>query len=296
MNLSSSPVWLWFTPAISALVLYGLGQGLVKKWISDIPPALFCIYFVFAKAIVNLSFYFTQTHPPLTAAGGLPFLTLGVLAYIWDGLGWIFYFQSILLGPITIVGTLSAAYPALTVVFGRVFLGETLLMHQYAGVIAVVVGCLGLAYSPPDSKSGHRDSRWILLSVMALILWAGSQTLVKYSYGLPQASEVNLALCNTLGGALTLGVYGILKGRGHRLASGDWIRSLLPMGMMAGGDLGVIIANRFGPISLVTPITGAYPLVTLGFAALVLKEAVTKLQWLCILFILIGMYLVSLSP
>jgi hypothetical protein len=225
-------------------------------------------------------------------------LTLGILAYIGDGLGWVFYFQSILMGPITIVGTLSAAYPALTVVFGRVFLGETLLTRQYIGVIFVVLGCLGLAYSPPDRSQNDpeappRNFQWIGLSLIALILWAGSQTLVKFSYSFPQASEVNLALCNTVGGALTLGVYGVLKGHGYRLAPGNWIRSLLPMGMMAGGDLGVIIANRFGPISIVTPITGAYPAVTLGFAALVLKEAVTKLQWLCLVFILFGMYLAS---
>ena len=47
------------------------------------------------------------------------------------------------------------------------------------------------------------------------------------------------------------------------------------MGMMAGGDLGVIIASRYGPISIVTPLTGAYPVVTLAFAALVLKERIT---------------------
>jgi drug/metabolite transporter (DMT)-like permease len=63
------------------------------------------------------------------------------------------------------------------------------------------------------------------------------------------------------------------------------------MGMMAGGDLGVILATRRGPVSIVTPLTGAYPLVTLGFAALALKEKVTRLQWICIAMILLGMFL-----
>ena len=69
------------------------------------------------------------------------------------------------------------------------------------------------------------------------------------------------------------------------------MHSFIPMGMMAGGDLGVIIATRSGPVSIVAPLTGAYPLVTLGFAALALKEKVSRLQWFCIALILAGMFM-----
>jgi drug/metabolite transporter (DMT)-like permease len=120
-------------------------------------------------------------------------------------------------------------------------------------------------------------------------MWASAQTLVKYSYGLPQASDVNLALCSATGAALTLGVFGIWKGRQGRHSVREWAHSFLPMGLMAGGDLGVIIASRYGPISIVTPITGAYPVVTLVFAALVLRERIMPLQWVCVTAIIIGM-------
>ncbi|MGH8304810.1 MAG: EamA family transporter [Steroidobacteraceae bacterium] len=66
------------------------------------------------------------------------------------------------------------------------------------------------------------------------------------------------------------------------------------MGMMAGGSLGLIIAARNGPISIVTPLIGAYPVVTLVFAALVLKERITRLQYGCIAAIIIGMLLCSI--
>lgn len=283
--------WIWLTPAFSALFLYGIGQGLVKKWISEVPPARFCLYFVAAKAIVNLGFFFSSPHPAPFSAEGRSFLTAGVLAYVLDGAGWILYFQSIVAGPITIVGTLSAAYPALTVVFARIFLGETLQPLQYAGVSLVIAGCLGLSYAPPDPNAKITGKRWIPLAVTALALWGAAQTIVKYSYGLPQSSEVNLALFNTIGGALTLGTFGWLKGRHGDHSGREWLRSFLPMGMMAGGDLGVILATRNGPVSIVTPLTGAYPLVTLGFAALALKEKVSRLQWVCIVMILVGMFL-----
>jgi drug/metabolite transporter (DMT)-like permease len=287
--------WVWLTPALTALFLYGIGQGLVKKWISEVPPARFCLYFVAAKALVNLGFFFSQPHPPPFAPAGRSFLMAGVLAYVLDGTGWILYFQSIVAGPITIVGTLSAAYPALTVVFARIFLGETLRPLQYLGVALVIGGCLGLSYAPTEPGAKPASKAWIPLAVTALVLWGAAQTIVKYSYGLSQASEVNLALFNTIGGALTLGTFGWLRGRQGTHSGGEWLRSFLPMGMMAGGDLGVIVATRNGPISIVTPITGAYPLVTLGFAAVALKESISKPQCFCILMILAGMF-ISPSP
>lgn len=281
----------WLAPSLAALFLYGIGQGLVKKWIAEVPPARFCLYFIFAKACVNLGFFLTQDHPSPLAAEGRTFLMLGVLAYVLDGAGWILYFESIVAGPITIVGTLSAAYPALTVLFARIFLGETLLPLQYAGVLFVICGCLGLSYAPPDPNAKITSARWIPMSFCALILWGAAQTIVKHSYSFPGANEVNLALFNTMGGALTLGIYGWLYGRQGSHSRAEWVRSFLPMAMMAAGDLGVIIASRNGPISIVAPLTGAYPVVTLGFAAWALNEKITRLQWACIGLILAGMFI-----
>ena len=58
------------------------------------------------------------------------------------------------------MGTLSAAYPALTVVLARLFLGEHLLTAQYVGVGAVIAGCLALAYTPRDDTK-HPQRRWM---------------------------------------------------------------------------------------------------------------------------------------
>lgn len=295
----TNPIFLWLTPALITLFLYGVGQGLVKKWIEEVPPARFCLYFVAAKAMVNLGFYFYNFfqdpvgHLPPLDEEGRQFMLLGIFAYILDGTGWILYFLSIIAGPITIVGTLSAAYPALTVLLARWLLDEKLQTLQYTGVSLVIIGCLGLSYSPPDPNGKVTNKTWIPLALMALVCWASAQTIVKFGYGLPGASEVNLALYNTIGGLLTLGIYGYWRGRQGSNALGEFKQSFVPMAMMAGGDLGVIIASKFGPVSIVTPLTGAYPVVTLGFAALVLKERITPLQWVCIGILLIG---IILSP
>jgi drug/metabolite transporter (DMT)-like permease len=187
------------------------------------------------------------------------------------------------------VGTLSAAYPAVTIVFAHWFLGETLTPLQYGAVTLVIGGCIGLAYQPADAANKVTGRAWIALAFLALLLWGGAQTVIKYDYGLG-ATDVNMALYSAIGALLTLGVYGLWKGRAGTHSAVEWARSFLPMGMMASGDLGVLIASRYGKISIVTPLTGAYPLVTLAFAALVLRERIMLLQWGCIAAILVGIF------
>jgi drug/metabolite transporter (DMT)-like permease len=255
-----------------------------------VPPARFCLYFACARAAVMLSYFFSNPHVPVFTAENRQLLTIGVLAYVLDGTGWILYFQSIISGPITIVGTLSAAYPAITIVFAHWFLGETLSPAQYVAVILVIGGCIGLAYQPEGAENKVTGRAWIPLAFGALMLWGGAQTVTKYDYGLG-ATDANMSLYSVFGALLTLGAYGLLKGRAGTHSVIEWTRSFLPMGMMAAGDLGALVASRYGKISIVTPLTAAYPLVTLAFAALVLRERITLVQWGCIAAILVGMFL-----
>lgn len=286
----------WLPSALTALLLYGLGQGLVKKYIAEISPARFCLLFVVARSAVGLGYFLTHSHPDPLDARGRSFLLLTLLAYVLDGLGWILYYRSIRVGPITIVGTLSAAYPALTVILAAIFLGEVLGSLQLLGVLLVLTGCAGLSYSPPDpDQPGSRG--WIPLALAALGCWGIGQTLLKHSYSLAMASETNAMLSMMAGGWLTLGIYGLAYGRlpkGH-LSHQEWVRqwrhSSVPMAMMAGGDVAVIVATRYGPVSLVAPITAAYPVVTIAFARFVLHEKIACYQYLSILCTLIGMFL-----
>ena len=77
-------------------------------------------------------------------------------------------------GPLGIVGTLSAAYPALTVLFARVFLVEQLAPVQYLAVTLVIGGCLGLSHTPSAGDSQVTSRRWIPLSSLALVCWGAS--------------------------------------------------------------------------------------------------------------------------
>lgn len=65
------------------------------------------------------------------------------------------------------------------------------------------------------------------------------------------------------------------------------------MATMAVGSLLAAIAYKKGPASIVAPLSGAYPVVTLGFAWLVLKERPTAVQLAGIALVLVGMALTT---
>ncbi|HZI28507.1 MAG TPA: EamA family transporter [Gemmatimonadaceae bacterium] len=282
----------WLAPTLGALFAWGFAQGLVKKYIGEVSAASFCLYYAVANAVVNVAFWAFHDAPPAFAPEVQQFAFWGLLAYVLDGIAWIFYYRSLTYGPISIVGTLSAAYPALTVIFARTFLGEDLSVAQGLGVGAVLLGCLALAWSPSDSAAAT-DSRWKAYAGAALVIWGVSGTLIRYSYGFPGAHEANLALFIAIGGLLTLGTYGLLNGAVRSGSRTEWLRSVGPMSTMAIGSLLVAIAYKHGPASLVTPLAGAYPVVTIAFAWAVLKERPTRLQWGGIAAVLLGMVLTT---
>jgi uncharacterized membrane protein len=282
----------WLAPTLAALFAWGIAQGLVKQYIGELSAAHFCLYYAIANAVVNLAFWAMSDAPPAFAPGGREFASWGLLAYLLDGAAWIFYYRSITYGPISIVGTLSAAYPALTIIFARVFLGEELTLTQGLGVGAVLLGCMALAWSPAHARQGS-DKRWMILAGIALLIWGASGTVTRYAYSFPNSHEGNMALFIAIGGLATLGVYGLAKGAAHTSSGGELARAFGPMATMALGGLLAAIAYKHGPASLVTPIAGAYPVVTLGFAWLVLKERPTALQWAGIASVLAGMILTT---
>lgn len=292
---------VWLAPTLAAMFAWGIAQGLVKKYIGEVPPARFCLYYAVANAVVNILFWASQDAPPILAPEGRMFLVVGLTAYVLEGIAWIFYYQSIVYGPISIVGTLSAAYPALTVIFANRFLGETLSPFQVAGVAAIVAGCLSLAWSPSEPGRPRSSRRWMPLAGAALLLWGVTGVLVKYAYAwygdneANVASEANMAVFIAVGGLLTLGVYGFIFGRKGAASAREWSRSFLPMTTMALGGLLVAIAYKTGPASIVSPLSGAYPVVTLAFAWAVLKERPTLLQWAGIAAILAGFVLTTMG-
>lgn len=282
-------------------------------YIADMKPPRFCLYFIGVKAVLTLAYFLWAFY---TSAEGKPspfapevhqFLFCGLLAGTLDAAGWVLYFESLLGGPVSIVGTVSAAYAVVTALEARIFLDEYLSPIQYLGVMLVIGGCIGIAYEPSGrnrekSASSEKARRrilgmplWFIQAVLADFCWGSGATLQDYFYMLPRADEVttesNLMLYMMLSSVLVLGGYGWIRDEQKGCPAGEVKHATPPAAMFVIGDLAAIVAYGMGTATLVTTLSGAYPAVTLLFAYLhpALRERPTGLQWFCIVLIFIGM-------
>ncbi|MCH7534509.1 MAG: hypothetical protein IH948_01965, partial [Bacteroidetes bacterium] len=104
---STSITWALF--ALGAMLGWGFGQGFTKKFINDVTGTKFCLYFVFAVAVVNITMWTKSGAPnPFLTSEGLfasEFVYWTVGAYILNGIAWAAYFICIKYAPIAVVGT-----------------------------------------------------------------------------------------------------------------------------------------------------------------------------------------------
>jgi drug/metabolite transporter (DMT)-like permease len=305
----------WLVLTLITVFLYGLGDGLYKQFVEHISPPRFCLYSVPVAAAVYITFFLTHDHPPPLAPEGRQFLYCATLANLVEGIAVILYYESLKGGLVSIVGPITAASPAVTVVLAYFFLEELLTPAQYRGVVLVIVRCLGIAYKPHDSSADSHVPRrtgpdgespggpgrgkkavkqlWFLQAVLSVFGWGIGATLMKYAYQLPNANGANIMLSRVFTVALTLGVYGLLREREWKFTVKEAARAVVPLAMFSVGNSMLITAYKWGPASLIMPLLAASIPVTLVYAFFVLRERLTRFQWLCITLAFIGMLLCS---
>ena len=202
--------------------------------------------------------------------GGL--IAVGFAAGAAGMLGYAMFYEGLRLGEVGVVGTVTAAYPVVTVLLGVLLLQESLTFAQAAGVALVIACILLLAIEP---RAAGRPSRAVLaLSVLGFLAWGVWGYLAKTA--VDGMGEANLFLLYAAANAAVGTAYFAVRrgGRSTGPGSGKALRlALVTLACGAAGVFSLTLAYANGPASLVTPVTGAYPIVsTLGAAAL-LKEA-----------------------
>lgn len=132
--------WFWWT--ILSLVTFGLWGFFPKLTVSYINPQSALIYQVIGGLVVGviglvLIGFRPQTHP------------LGILFALLTGItgviGTLFYYAAASRGQISVVVSLTALYPLITIMLASIFLHETLSFRQVAGLCFAVAAIILLA-------------------------------------------------------------------------------------------------------------------------------------------------------
>lgn len=296
---------MWMLFALGAMFGWGLGQGFTKKFINDVSGTKFCLYFVFAVAALNIPLWIKagSPNPFYTDAGEFTwaFAFWGTFSYVLDGIAWAAYFICIKYAPIAIVGTVAAAYPAIMMVVLYFWMGQDPSALQWAGGITVVLGCIGLGYTPKSAVDETTDDShvvpryWIPLAIIAALGWGFAFSCLAYTMGsgLPGATEEKQFILMVLGDGMIMIPFALIFGRKTDTHSWGSIKlAAIPMAFFALGNICMPQAmaadteGQFG--GLIGAISAAYPMVTLGFAYIILKERIIPFHWFAIAVVIGG--------
>lgn len=219
-------------------------------------------------------------------------------------------YRSFEIGKMAVVAPLSAAYPALTVILS-VFSGERLTLVRAAGIACILVGAVLVARgeaaasasssaAPPGSPQAALDSRTAVLHrqgvlfaaissvAMGVMFWLIGTRVVPAVGALPSVWLIRL-----VSAILTFLVILVLRQPAAPPARGG---RLFVAGVAVLDTTAYCLNNRgmqLEQVSVVSVLASLYGAVTVAYAAIFLREPVSRLQWLGILAIFTGIFLIS---
>ncbi|MHB8501976.1 MAG: DMT family transporter [Candidatus Acidiferrales bacterium] len=221
----------------------------------------------------------------------------GALAGILNCVATLTLYRSFEIGKMAVVAPISASYPVLTVLLSLLS-GDHLRVARAVGIAFTLLGVVLVAggeKTPEDHdveglrRSGKGIS-WALCSAIGFgfLFWLLGVRIVPSVGAAPTVWMIRLT-SSVLTAALILAARKPIKPPAGRV--GGWI---LGMGLL---DTGAFVMNNFGmqveQVAVVSVLASLYGAVTVGLAAIFLREFVSRWQWLGIVSIFAGIVLIS---
>jgi bacterial/archaeal transporter family protein len=213
--------------------------------------------------------------------------------------GYLCFFESIIDGQVAIAGTISAGYPALTVIGAVVFLSESLTGFQGVGVVMIIVGVIGLSYERDPGARNAITRRSLMFASMAFFAWGAWSLSSKVAIDMIGPGNI---FAFYIVSALTAPVlYAWLR---TMWPAGDvpaspsakaWSFAAIALALNVFGAFAYTYALDSGYASLVVPISSAYPIITALLAMAILKERVNLVQAVALLGVVVGLVMIGAS-
>lgn len=291
-----TPIQAWFFLSFSVALFWGLsgifakystgrlGVARVALLIAGVEGSLYVI----AYAVLREPHDFTLFEILLATASCI----IGISGYLC-------FFESILVGQVAIAGTISAGYPALTVIGAVLFLSESLSGLQAMGVAMIIVGVVALSYEPDPSALGAIGRRSMMFAGFAFFAWGAWSLSSKVAIDMIGPGNIfAFYLVSSLTAPLlyawlrTMWPAGGVPGTPSRKA---WSFGAIALALNVFGAFAYSYALDTGYASLVVPISSAYPIITALLAMALLRERVNGVQAVALVGVVVGLVMIGMS-
>jgi len=122
----------WFPPSIACLILWGVWGFFPKLATRYLPPGSVFIYQALGTLVVIFFVLISINFRPEVHPRGIIF---SILAGLAAALGTVFFLLALAKGKASVVVTMTALYPLITLLLSAIFLKETLTLKQALGVL-----------------------------------------------------------------------------------------------------------------------------------------------------------------
>ncbi len=261
--------------ATGAAVFFGLGPILSKRglavggtWMGNTLTVIGVRATMFWLVLLVVAK--SEALAGLTLAGAVIFALAGISA---SGIGRLSFYVGVDKVGSSLSAAVANARPLFAVLLGAFWLGEVVTTRMAAGVVLLVAGVVVLSLSRGGDIGGWRR-RELLYPLFAAVWFAAGNVARRFGFTVSATTTFQgIAVGETAAVVFLLG-YAIAAGRlGDLRASRRSHAFFVASGLNAGLGLFMLFEGlRRGPVSVVDPVAGAAPLLTVLLAVVLLRE------------------------
>jgi drug/metabolite transporter (DMT)-like permease len=254
--------------------------------------ALFCMQ-AFGATFLTIFLLATGRWGHLFDGSGWRPWAWGIAVGVCNSLGMLAFYRCIELGKLSVVAPLSASYPVLTLLL-TVTSGERLTLTRICGIAATLLGVILVARGEAGPGSEARNAKqgiiWALCASLAfgVMYWILGLRVIETTGAYATVWLIRLTGASITFSLLLLSRATFPKGQASSIAR------TVGMGFLDTGAF--VLSNRgmqMEQVSVVTVLSSLYGAVTVVLAAILIRERVSRVQWLGIVAIFAGIILIS---
>jgi len=286
------------TLALASLLIYGVTQVIAKAVVKNLDATSM----VALNFLISLPIYVFLLGCAVIFWGEyvdhLEYVLYGLIGASTARGGYYIYLEALERGAVSMVGSITAAFPAITAILAVTLLGEVITILNAIGITIIIASMVALSFSHGRSEGGGGFSKTaLLLSMATFLIWGFGGIFIKLALdGLPQIAYLGLYPL-----ILPPIAFAYLR---HKKATWAMVFpkwSIPVIGAIVVAELWQLAyfaetgAVSQGSASIVFPLISAYPVVTIVGARFALKERLSGSDLLLLAAVIVGIMFISIT-
>lgn len=281
----------WLVLALVDMTAWGVGQVFVKRATDRLGAVTMVLFVTLVDGVVYLVLFLGSGQSLAASWQTYVYATIAAAVGIT---GYVLFYEALLRGNVSLVATITAGSPIITILGAVAFLGEVPTLAEAVGMALLVAVILILSYEPVGRD--WKVPAVVTLSLVILVLWGIWGIFTKLAVDAPGFGPWQMLLFYSLSNFVAGTPYYLWRRKRFpppQPTRGNYAIGAFGFLLMVLSILATTIALSLQDATLVTAVGGCAPVVTSVVAFAFLKEKVTPLRAAAIFLFIPGILLVA---